>query len=152
MESGYSTEDVHRRAIDNLRNRRGKIPWTPVTIGGEDVLLRTDDPVISSDVLNPRGLEKLAGAFGGRTVHLGIPSVFTVVTSDDPDLLGGIVRGLHQEATQEHAGPLSDRIYTLEAGRIDHAHEPTTRSVRSLRSYPPSSSAWWSEASPPWTR
>lgn len=123
-ESGYSAEDMHDQAVNNLRQRHGKIPWAPVTIGGEDVLLRTGDPVISSDVLNPRGMKKLSGAFGGKTVYLGIPSVFTVVASDDPELLGGIVHGLHREAVKEKAGPLSVQVYALVDGNIDHAHEP----------------------------
>jgi hypothetical protein len=122
-ESGYSAEDMHDQAVNNLRQRHGKIPWSPVTIGGEDVLLRTGDPVISSDVLNPRGMKKLSGAFAGKTVYLGIPSVFTVVASDDPDLLGGIVQGLHREAVKEKAGALSAQVYALVDGAIDHAHE-----------------------------
>lgn len=122
-ESGYSAEDMHDQAVNNLRNRHGKIPWAPVTIGGEDVLMRTGDPVISSDVLNPRGMKKLSGAFAGKTVHLGIPSVFTVVASDDPDLLGGIVQGLHREAVKEKAGALSAQVYVLVDGAIDHVHQ-----------------------------
>lgn len=120
--SGYSAEDMHDQAISNLRQRRGKIPWSPITIGGEDVLIRSGDPVISSDVLNPRGMQKLSGAFAGGTIYLGIPSVFTVVAHDDPELLGGIVRGLHREAEQEKAGALSALVYRLDEGAIASAY------------------------------
>ncbi|MBA3699843.1 MAG: hypothetical protein H0W78_13425 [Planctomycetes bacterium] len=126
--SGYSEADMHEQAVENLRHRHGKIPWSPVTIGGEDVLLRTGDPVISSDVLNPRGMKKLSGAFAGETVYLGIPSVFTVVASNDPDLLSGIVHGLHREAEQEKAGPLSALVYVLTDGAITSAYDSETRS------------------------
>lgn len=117
--SGYSEADMHEQAVENLRSRHGKIPWSPLPIGGEDVLIRSSgDPVISSDVLNPRGMRKLAGAFSGEAVYLGIPSLFTVVASSDPDLLSGITRGLHREAEKEKAGPLSALIYTIDDGNI----------------------------------
>lgn len=119
--SGYSADDMHEQAIENLRHRHGKIPWSPLIIGGEDALLRTGDPVISSDVLNPRGMRKLAGAFGGEAVYLGIPSLFTVVASSDPDLLCGITRGLHREAEKEKAGPLSELVYAIDDGAIVRA-------------------------------
>jgi hypothetical protein len=119
--SGYGAEEMHEQAIDNLRHRHGKIPWSPLTIGGEDVLLRTGDPVISSDVLNPRGMRKLNGAFGGEAVYLGIPSIFTVVAGSDPEMLSGIVRGLHREAEKEKAGPLSSLVYALDDGAITKA-------------------------------
>lgn len=128
--SGYSEEDMHDQAVENLRRRHGKIPWSPLTIGGEDALIRSGDPVISSDVLNPRGMKKLSGAFGGETVYLGIPSVFTVVAYHDPDLLSGITRGLHREAEKEKAGPLSTQVYELDDGAIvaayDGPQEPAT--------------------------
>jgi hypothetical protein len=119
--SGYSADQMHDQAIDNLRHRHGKIPWSPISIGGEDVLIRTGDPVISSDVLNPRGMRKLSGAFGGEAVYLGIPSVFTVVAGSDPEMLSGIVRGLHREADKEKAGALSELVYQLEDGSITRA-------------------------------
>lgn len=126
--SGYSADQMHDQAIDNLRHRHGKIPWSPIVIGGEEVLIRSGDPVISSDVLNPRGMRKLAGAFGGAAVYLGIPCCFTVVASSDPEMLSGIVRGLHREAAKEKAGALSELVYQLEDGTITRAiarsHEP----------------------------
>lgn len=121
--SGYSEEDMHEQAVENLRSRHGKIPWSPLSIGGEDVLMRSGDPVISSDVLNPRGMKKLSGAFGGETVYLGIPSVFTVVAYHDPDLLSGITRGLHREAEKEKAGALSALVYELDDGEIVAAYD-----------------------------
>lgn len=123
--SGYSEADMHDQAVENLRRRHGKIPWSPLTIGGEDTLIRSsEDPVISSDVLNPRGLRKLAGAFGAEPVYLGIPSCFTVVAGSDPDLLSGIVGGLHREAVKEKAGALSALIYTIDDGSITRAVAP----------------------------
>lgn len=121
--SEYKEEDIHEQAVENLRRRHGKIPWSPLTIGGEDVLIRNGDPIISSDVLNPRGMRKLAGVFNGDAVYLGIPSCFTVVASSDPDVLSGIVRGLHREAEKEKAGPLSALIYTIEDGTITSTYE-----------------------------
>jgi hypothetical protein len=120
--SGYNDSDMHDQAVENLRRRHGKIPWSPLPIGGEDVLIRSGDPVISSDVLNPRGMRKLAGAFAGDAVYLGIPSCFTVVASSDPDLLAGIVRGLHREAEKEKAGALSGLVYTIVDGTITSAY------------------------------
>jgi hypothetical protein len=130
----YQESDIHEQAVENLRSRHGKIPWSPLTIGGEDALIRSGDPIISSDVLNPRGMRKLAGAFNGEAVYLGIPSCFTVVASSDPDLLSGIVRGLFREAEKEKAGQLSALIYTIEDGNITRAFEraPEPRSTTQL--------------------
>lgn len=121
----YKEEDIHEQAVENLRSRHGKIPWSPLNIGGEDALIRSGDQIISSDVLNPRGMRKLAGAFGGEAVYLGIPSLFTVVASSDPDLLSGIVRGLHREAEKEKTGALSALIYTIDDGNITSAYTPS---------------------------
>lgn len=124
----YNENDIHEQTVENLRSRHGKIPWSPLTIGGEDALIRSGDPIISSDVLNPRGMRKLAGAFNGDAVYLGIPSCFTVMASSDPDLLSGMVRGLYREAEKEKAGALSTLIYTIEDGNItsafERSHEP----------------------------
>lgn len=127
------TEDeVHERAIDNLRKRHGKIPWATVAIGGEDVLMRSGDPVVSSDVLNPKGMAKLAGFLNVSKVVIGIPSCFTVLASADGALLSGIVAGLYREAEKERAGALSAKLYELDNGRITRVfQEPDERRVSS---------------------
>jgi hypothetical protein len=127
------TEDeVHERAVDNLRKRHGKIPWSTVAIGGEDVLMRSGDPVVSSDVLNPKGMAKLAGFLNVPKVVIGIPSCFTVLAAADGALLSGIVAGLHREAEKERAGALSAKLYELEAGTITRVYsDPDERRVSS---------------------
>jgi hypothetical protein len=115
---GYEAEDIHDHAVTNLRNRHGKIPWEPVDIGGESVLMRSGDPVISSDVLNPKGMRKVAGFMNGQRVHLGIPTCFTVLAGADGDLIAGIVTGLHREAEHERAGALSAQVFVVDDGNI----------------------------------
>jgi hypothetical protein len=44
-----------------------------------------------------------------------------VVAGSDPDLLSGIVRGLHREAEKEKAGALSQLVYLLDDGTITQA-------------------------------
>lgn len=127
-----TADEVHERAVDNLRKRHGKIPWSTVAIGGEDVLMRSGDPVVSSDVLNPKGMAKLAGFLKVERVVIGIPTCFTVLASADGALLSGIVAGLHREAEKERAGALSAKLYELEAGSITRVYrDPDERRVSS---------------------
>lgn len=121
--NGVTEEEVHERAVDNLRKRHGKVPWATVAIGGEDVLMRSGDPVVSSDVLNPKGMAKLAGFLNVSKVVIGIPSCFTVLASSDGALLSGIVSGLYREAEKERAGALSAKLYELDAGRIARVYQ-----------------------------
>ena len=121
--NGYAEAEIHDHAVENLRNRRGKIPWEPIDIGGESMLMRSGDPVVSSDVLNPKGMRKLAGFMNGQRVHLGIPTCFTVLAGGDGDLLSGIVTGLHREAEQAKAGALSAQIYLVDDGNITGVYE-----------------------------
>lgn len=121
--NSVTEDEVHERAVDNLRKRHGKVPWATVAIGGEDVLMRSGDPVVSSDVLNPKGMAKLAGFLNVSKVVIGIPSCFTVLASSDGALLSGIVVGLHREAEKERAGALSAKLYELDAGRITRVYQ-----------------------------
>ena len=37
--TGYNEKDIHEQTVENLRSRHGKIPWSPLTLGGEDALI-----------------------------------------------------------------------------------------------------------------
>ena len=44
--SEYKEEDIHEQAVENLRRRHGKIPWSPLTIGqvGHECRQKTLEP------------------------------------------------------------------------------------------------------------
>jgi hypothetical protein len=134
QESGVPDAEIYRRALTNLRNRSSKPKWMLHKIGDETFMMRSGDELVSSDILNSKGMRKLNDFFAVQRVAIGMPSHFTMVATANADLLKGIVLGMHAQAKKDDAGPLSRHIFQIEHGILidEPTDSPTTGTMANI--------------------
>jgi hypothetical protein len=116
-ELGGDQQRVHQAAISHLRDQH--VPaWTVEYVGNLAIAMRSGDEMVASDLLEPASMRELTEFFACEVIYIGIPTLFTMVASAHPLALGGIVAGLHQDASRPRAGALSSQALILSQGEL----------------------------------